>query len=138
MRIRLYTDGGARGNPGIAGAGVHIVDENGTLIEDVVKPLGIATNNEAEYRAVIIGLEKIIERFGTEAGELSVELNLDSELVGKQLLGSYKVKEPRLKPLYEQARAGMEHFASVRITLIPREQNKEADRLSNLAMDQVI
>lgn len=138
MKVCLYTDGGARGNPGIAGAGVHIVDEDGALIEDVIKPLGIATNNEAEYHAVITGFEKIIEHFNSETEGLSVELKLDSELVGKQLLGSYKVKEPRLKPLYEAARMQMGRFKSVVITLIPREQNKEADRLSNLAMDQVL
>ena len=138
MQVTLYTDGGARGNPGIAGAGIHIVDSGGALIEDVIKPLGIATNNEAEYHAVITGFEKIIEHFGAEAGELHVTLKLDSELVGKQLLGAYKVKEPRLKPLHECASELMEHFSSVSIRTIPREQNKEADRLSNLAMDQVL
>ena len=117
---------------------MHIIDAEGTLIEDVAKPLGIATNNEAEYQAVIMGFEKIRERFGIEADTLRIVLKLDSELVGKQLLGSYRVKEPRLKPLYKHARLCMESFASVTVMLIPREENKEADRLSNLAMDQVL
>jgi len=136
MKVTLYTDGGARGNPGNAGAGVHIVDERGTLIEDVAKPLGVATNNEAEYHAVIIGFEKILEHFSMEVGHLDVTLKLDSELVGKQLMGSYRVKEPRLKELFMHAKESMDNFRSVHIVCIPREQNKEADRLSNLAMDQ--
>lgn len=136
MKVRLYTDGGARGNPGIAGAGIHIEDEEGNTIEDVAKPLGIATNNEAEYHAVILGLQKIIEHFPEHTADLSVELCLDSELVGKQILGLYRVKEPRLKPLYSDVRGYSSQFASFSVTMVPREKNKDADRLANLAMDE--
>ncbi len=133
--LYLNTDGGARGNPGIAGIGVYLYTGDGKTIEKVSKSLGIATNNEAEYQAVILGFSKLIEHFGTELLTRQVELRLDSELVGRQLMGEYRVKEPRLRALYEEAQRLRVHIPLLHIKTIPREENAIADKLANEAMD---
>ncbi len=133
--LYLNTDGGARGNPGIAGIGVHIYTGDGKTIENVSKSLGIATNNEAEYQAVILGFSKLIERFGTELLTRQVELRLDSELVGRQLMGEYRVKEPRLRALYEEVQRLRIQIPLLTIKTIPREENVIADKLANEAMN---
>ena len=144
MKIILYTDGGSRGNPGIAGAGAVITDEAGKVIKEASKPLGITTNNEAEYQGVILGLETIKKHFGPSMGraskekirDLDITLKLDSELVAKQLRGEYQIKEDNLGKLFLKIwNARVADFPKLTITHIPREQNAIADRLANEAMD---
>jgi ribonuclease HI len=127
----LHADGGSRGNPGPAGAGAALLDAGGGQVASWHRYLGLATNNLAEYQALILGLEGALD---LGVGELLVRL--DSELLVRQLQGRYQVKSPHLKPLYEQARALVRRFASVKFQHIPREQNAIADRLANLAMDR--
>ena len=128
-RVVICVDGASRGNPGLAAIGATIKDEQGRLIARISQGIGRTTNNQAEYRAVIAALEEAI-RLG--AGQ--VELNSDSELVVKQIKGEYRVKKAALKPLYQrvkQLQSGLESFT---INHIPRQQNKEADRLANMAL----
>ncbi len=98
----LYTDGGARGNPGIAGAGIVIQDATGTVLHQASKALGEATNNEAEYRAVIFGLETLRDVIGNDKVRgATINLHLDSELISRQITKKYKIKEERLRRLCE-------------------------------------
>ena len=128
-KVVIYTDGASSGNPGPAAIGATIKDGQGNLIATISRPIGKTTNNQAEYRAVIAALEKAIE-----IGATHVELKADSELVVKQIKGRYRVKKATLRPLYQkvvQLIGSLEAFA---ITHIPREQNREADRLANKAL----
>jgi ribonuclease HI len=127
----LHADGGSRGNPGPAGAGAALLDAEGGQVASWHRYLGVATNNVAEYQALILGLEGALD-----LGVSELLVRLDSELLVRQLQGRYQVKSPHLKPLYEQARALVRRFASVKFQHIPREQNAIADRLANLAMDR--
>jgi probable phosphoglycerate mutase len=129
--IRAYIDGGARGNPGPAGYGVRIEEADGTLIEELYQPLGVATNNVAEYNGLLAAL-----RWAVDRGEHEVHVRSDSELLVKQMRGEYKVKHPGLQPLYVTARLLTMEIGDVRFEHVRREFNKEADRLSNLAMDE--
>jgi ribonuclease HI len=129
----IHTDGGSRGNPGEAAIGVVIeVEKNSDseVIEEIAEKIGVATNNVAEYRAIIRGLEEA-KRLGAE----SVTCLLDSQLVVEQLNGSYRVKSEDMKPLHERVRALAGAFGLVTFQHVPREQNKEADRLVNAALD---
>jgi probable phosphoglycerate mutase len=128
--LTAYTDGGARGNPGPAGYGVQIVDDEGTVVAELYEPLGHATNNVAEYRGLLAALEWAIAH---KAAPLRVRM--DSELIVKQMLGVYKVKHAGLQPLHAQARALVTKIGRVVFEHVRREQNREADRLSNIAMD---
>ena len=128
--IYAYFDGGARGNPGPAGYGVHIVDDQGNVLSEQHGSLGIATNNVAEYRGVIAALQWAVEH---EVHSLTVRG--DSQLIVEQMRGNYKVKNEGLKPLYLQARLLVMQIGDVRFEHVRREQNKDADRLSNLGMD---
>lgn len=128
--LTAYTDGGARGNPGPAGYGVQIVDDQGTVVAELYEPLGRATNNIAEYRGLLAALE-----WALEAGVKALRVRMDSELIVKQMLGVYKVKHPGLQPLHAQARALVRRIGRVEFEHVRREDNREADRLSNLAMD---
>ncbi|MGZ4180032.1 MAG: ribonuclease HI family protein [Solirubrobacteraceae bacterium] len=130
MKLVVNVDGGARGNPGPAAIGVVVSEPDGTVIDEVAERIGIATNNVAEYRAVLKGIERA-QALG--AGE--VELIGDSELVARQLTGSYKVKHPSMKPLHAEALAGLSGFDSWRIRTVPRAQNARADALVNAALD---
>ena len=130
MKLVVNVDGGARGNPGPAAIGVVVSDPDGTVIDEVAERIGIATNNVAEYRAVLKGIERA-QALG--AGEL--ELIGDSELVARQLTGAYKVKHPSMKPLHAQALAAPGRFDSWRIRTVPRAQNARADELVNAALD---
>ena len=130
MKVVVNVDGGARGNPGPAAIGVVVSDPDGTVIDEVAERIGVATNNVAEYRAVIKGIERA-QALG--AGEL--ELIGDSELVARQLTGAYKVKHPSMKPLHAQALAALGRFDSWRIRTVPRAQNARADELVNAALD---
>lgn len=136
-KINIFTDGGARGNPGKAGAGILIKDSEGKMIKKILKPLGVATNNEAEYYAVIIGLENTLNILGKEAEKTEINLYLDSELVGRQLKGEYKIKSAKLKFLHKKAMGLLSSFSQSSIIHIPREKNRGADKLANMAMDQL-
>ena len=130
MRLVVNVDGGARGNPGPAAIGVVVAEPDGTVIDEIAEPIGIATNNIAEYRAVLKGIQRA-QALG--AGE--VELIGDSELVARQLTGAYKVKHPSMKPLHAQALAALSGFDRWRIRTVPRAQNARADALVNEALD---
>jgi ribonuclease HI len=130
LKFVLHVDGGARGNPGPAAIGVVISEPGGTAVDELSERIGIATNNVAEYRAVLRGLERARELHASE-----VEIIGDSELVARQLAGAYKVKHPALKPLYEQAVAALREFERWSIRSVPRAQNARADELVNAALD---
>lgn len=130
-RVTVYSDGAARGNPGPAGAGVRIEDARGRRVSEAARYLGEATNNVAEYRALILGLE-----LARELGASEVELRADSELIIRQMTGEYRVRNVRLQELHRQAQALEQAFRSVGYVHIRREQNRAADRLANLAIDQ--
>lgn len=129
-RLEIYVDGGARGNPGPAGVGVVILDAGGKKIKDVSKYIGEATNNIAEYNALIYGLEEALMLRADE-----VKINLDSELVVKQINGEYRVKDANLKPLFERALNMLKSFKNFEINHIDRSKNKEADKLVNRAIN---
>lgn len=127
----IYTDGGARGNPGPAGIGAVIYGENRNVLAEISQYLGVATNNQAEYKALIAALEK--------AGEMKIselECFLDSELVVKQLKREYKVKNKDLAPLFLIIHNLSLNFEKISYTHIPRELNQAADKLANEAMDR--
>ncbi|MBZ0271163.1 ribonuclease HI family protein, partial [bacterium] len=130
-RVILNSDGAARGNPGPAGAGAYVSTPDGEAVAVVKKYLGEATNNVAEYSALILGLEA-----AAKAGAGEVEVRADSELMIRQLTGVYKVKHPDMKQLYEIVRARERSFRRVTYRHVPREQNVIADRLSNEAIDE--
>jgi len=132
-RVRIWVDGASRGNPGPAAIGVLIKDEQDRLIARISQRIGTTTNNQAEYRAIIAALEKAI-RLGTRR----VEVNSDSELVVKQINGKYRVKKAALKPLYQQVKQLQGLLEGFTITHIPRQQNIEADKLANIALDLAI
>lgn len=124
----LHTDGAARGNPGPAGAGAVLRDENGSLLAEVSRFLGRGTNNEAEYQGLIFGLE---EALGLGARRL--KMRLDSELVVKQVLGLYRVRNKRLRPLYQRVMTLLQDLEAYDILHIRREKNTEADALASRA-----
>jgi len=129
-RIKIYVDGGSRGNPGPSGVGVVILDAGGKKLKEISKYIGKTTNNIAEYSALLYGLEEaLILRID------EIVVNLDSELVAKQLAGDYRVKDPELKPLFERAMNMLKSFKSFEIRHIEREKNKEADKLVNRAIN---
>ena len=129
-KLIVETDGAARGNPGLAGAGVIIKDEHGRRIETIGKYLGVTTNNQAEYRALIEGL-RAVARHQPE----SVTVRMDSELVVKQMNGQYRVRHPELLPLYVEAVEAAAALPDVTFVHIPREQNPGADQVANMAID---
>ena len=129
----IFTDGAAEPNPGPAAIGATIRDEKGRLITSISQSIGRATNNQAEYRAVIAALEKAIE-----LGVKHVEVNSDSELVVRQINGRYRVKNAALKPLHRQVKQLQGLLRGFTITHIPRERNTEADKLTNAALDLII
>lgn len=136
--ITIFTDGGARGNPGPSAIGVQMLDQEGTVIKELSEKIGNATNNFAEYQAVMRGLQVAREHFGNSTNELSFELKLDSELVQKQLSGEYQIKEPGLVPHFiEIHNMRVSSFPNLIFTHIGRELNTEADRLVNEALDAV-
>lgn len=135
-KIITYTDGASRGNPGPAALGAVICDFSGKTIKEYGQVLGRKTNNEAEYEAVIFALKKIKQLFGkTKAKKISVEMRMDSEFVVSQVSGKYKVEEERMVPLFIAVWNLKMNFAKVSFVHIPREKNKEADRLANEALD---
>lgn len=132
MHLIIQTDGGARGNPGPAGIGVVILDDAGNVLEEHSEYLGVTTNNQAEYRAVILGLERAVA-----LGATSVEVVADSELLVKQANAEYKVKNPEIaKRFLEMKNLETKLGGRVRYRHVRREQNTRADKLSNDAMDR--
>jgi ribonuclease HI len=130
-RTRLYTDGAARGNPGPAGAGAVIVNADGHIVAKVGKFLGESTNNVAEYMGLILGLKR-----AKAMGIKEIEVLSDSELLVKQLAGDYAVKADHLKPLHDEAKELLKGFGWIEVRHIPREENGQADAMSNRAIDE--
>jgi ribonuclease HI len=130
MKLVIHVDGGARGNPGPSAIGVVVSDSEGAVLEEVAERIGVATNNVAEYRALLKGLER-----AAALGASEIELVNDSELVARQITGAYKVKHPAMKPLHAEAVAALGQFERWRIRSVPRAQNARADELVNLALD---
>jgi probable phosphoglycerate mutase len=126
-----YTDGGSRGNPGPAGYGVRIEDGSGRLLAELYESLGVATNNVAEYRGLLAAL-----RWARDHGVTALRLRSDSELLVKQMKGIYRVKNPGLQPLHREAQQLVGQIGRVVFEHVRREQNAEADRLANKAMDE--
>jgi probable phosphoglycerate mutase len=129
--VIVACDGAARGNPGPAGFGVHITDGHGETIAEIAEGIGVATNNVAEYRAAIAGLAR-----ARELGATRVLLRSDSKLLIEQLAGRFRVRNAGLKPLHAEARALMLAFDRVDLEHVPRERNREADRLANVGVDR--
>jgi ribonuclease HI len=129
--ITAYIDGGSRGNPGPAGYGVQIVDDDGVVVAELHGSLAHCTNNVAEYNGLLAALAWAVDR-----GLASLHVRSDSELLVKQLRGEYRVKNPGLQPLFQDARALVARIGRVTFEHVRRELNKEADRLANLAMDE--
>jgi ribonuclease HI len=130
VKLVVHVDGGARGNPGPAAIGVVVTDEGGALLEEVGEPIGETTNNVAEYRALLRGLER-----ARALGADEVEVVGDSELVAKQVNGRYKVKHAGLRPLHAEAVRALGGFGAWRVRTVPRAQNAAADALVNAALD---
>ncbi|HEX2030898.1 MAG TPA: ribonuclease HI family protein [Actinomycetota bacterium] len=126
----MACDGAARGNPGPAGIGIVVTDRDGTVLGEVGEGIGVATNNVAEYRAAIRGLE-----LAREHGAAGVLLRSDSRLLVEQLSGRFRVKNPTLQVLHQRARELLRAFDDVAIEHVPRELNAEADRLANEGVD---
>jgi ribonuclease HI len=130
-RTRLYSDGAARGNQGPAGAGAVIVSPEGHIVAKVGKFLGESTNNVAEYMGLILGLRR-----AKAMGIKELDVFSDSELLVKQLAGDYAVKADHLRPLHDEARSLLQGFAAIQVRHIPREENAQADAMSNRAIDE--
>jgi ribonuclease HI len=131
LALRLHVDGASRGNPGEAGFGIHVTDLQGGLVASLFGYLGKATNNVAEYQALLHGL-----RFALARGATLVEVFSDSELLVRQIEGRYRVKNPGLVPLHREAQSLIARFTRARLAHVRREQNREADRLANRALDE--
>lgn len=136
-KITIYTDGGSRGNPGLAGVGVVFCNEKGEILKKYSEFLGEnLTNNEAEYQAVIFALNKFKQLFGKKIAEKSdIEIKSDSELLINQLNGKYKILEPNIQTLFIATWNSKLDFKEVKFKLISREKNQEADKLVNEALD---
>ena len=132
MKVTIHTDGAARGNPGPAAIGAVIKNEQGKIIAQISHRIGFATNNHAEYTAIIIALEKAIK-----LGAKQVIIKSDSELVVKQINGRYKVKKAVLRALYQKVIQLIGSLEGFTVTYIPREQNRQADKLANKALDAI-
>lgn len=128
---KLFTDGASRGNPGEAGAGSVLLGDDGQELAARSLYLGQCTNNVAEYKALIMGLQSVLE---LDCGK--VEIFLDSQLIVRQVQGQYKVKHPALKPLFEEVKELLAKINSWTVAHVPREQNKRADELANKGIDE--
>jgi ribonuclease HI len=133
MHVIVHVDGGARGNPGPAAAACVVSTPNGEVLGEYARLLGTQTNNVAEYRALLLGLQR-----ARELGASEVDVVGDSELIAKQVLGVYKVKHAAMRPLHQQAMAALRGFARWSIRTVPRAQNARADALVNAALDQAL
>lgn len=133
LSLRIFIDGASRGNPGRAGAGVYITDPEGKRIAEKGSFLGHKTNNEAEYGALLLGMEE-----ARKLGGKSICVYTDSELVQRQVRGVYRVKEAHLRILHRKVMEKIKEFDSFEIESIPRVENREADLLANLAIEKRI
>jgi ribonuclease HI len=131
MKVIVHVDGGARGNPGPAAAAAVISTPEGEVLDERSELIGTATNNVAEYRALLLGLQR-----ARELGAREVEIVGDSELIAKQVQGAYKVKHEAMRPLHREAMAALRSFDRWSIRTVPRAQNAHADSLVNAALDQ--
>ena len=129
----LMVDGAARGNPGDAGCGAVILDPSGTVVKELSRYLGYATNNVAEYEGLLMGLEALLQ-----LGKKRIRVQSDSQLLVRQLNGTYRVKNEKLKTLFQTAVKLLHQFEGYRILYVPRELNKLADRLANKGIDDAI
>jgi ribonuclease HI len=129
--IIAHVDGGARGNPGPAGYGAVITDADGNVLAELSEGIGVSTNNVAEYRGLLAALQ-----WARDHGHTRLHVRSDSLLIVQQMVGNYRVKHAGLLPLYRQARHLVAQIGEVTFEHVRRELNKEADRLSNLGMDQ--
>jgi ribonuclease HI len=131
-RLLIHTDGAARGNPGLAGLGAIVRDAaTGEVLAELARFLGVRTNNYAEWTAVEDALREALR-----LGAAHVDLRMDSELVARQISGRYRVKHPDLKPIHASVMAMLGELSSYTVGHVPRELNKDADRLSNVAIDE--
>ena len=130
MKATLFTDAGARGNPGPAGIGVILKDETGTVIGEIAEAIGVTTNNVAEYKALVAGLE-----LAHETGVTDIEVFMDSKLVVFQVKGEWKIKNNSLRPLAVRARHLLDRFENWTLSHVGREENADADKLANQGMD---
>ena len=132
-RILIYTDGAARGNPGLSGLGAILRDAaSGEVVAELARFLGVRTNNYAEWTAVEDALHEALR-----LGATHVDLRMDSELVARQISGRYRVKHPELKPIHASVMAMLGQLDGYTVGHVPRELNKDADRLSNVAIDEL-
>ena len=129
-KITIHSDGAARGNPGPAAAGAVLTADDGTIVAEVSRYLGEMTNNQAEYRALILAVEEALRQ---GASELCIYA--DSELMVRQIKGEYRVKHEDLKPLFRDVMQALKRIGKFAIHHVPRERNKAADKLANLALD---
>jgi ribonuclease HI len=135
MKIVIYTDGGSRGNPGPAAIGVILTNERGKMIKEYAEKIGRATNNEAEYEAVIFALQKAKLLFGKrKIKTMNIEVKTDSEFVTKQLNGQYKILDRKIEQLFLKTWNLRVGLGKVKFTYVPRNKNIEADRLVNQAL----
>lgn len=130
MRVTVHVDGGSRGNPGPAAAGAIVTGEGGEVLDRVGELIGVATNNVAEYRGLLLGIAR-----ARELGATEVEIFNDSELIAHQVNGRYKVKHADMKPLHAEATAELSRFDDWSLTPVRREQNAEADAIVNETLD---
>jgi ribonuclease HI len=130
VKVTVNVDGGSRGNPGPAAIGVVVAGPDGAILDEVAEAIGVTTNNVAEYRALLRGLER-----ARALGATEVEIVGDSELIARQLTGRYKVKHPAMKPLYLEAMDALRTFERWKIRTVPRALNADADALVNAALD---
>lgn len=129
--LRIHVDGASRGNPGDAGFGVHVAGPDGTTLAELYGHLGPTTNNVAEYQGLLHAL-----RWARERGARRLEIFSDSELLVRQMSGQYRVKNPKLQPLYREAAELVAGFEGVSLQHVPRERNRKADALANRALDE--
>lgn len=130
MKLVIHVDGGSRGNPGPAAVAAVLSTPDGEVVADAKETIGVASNNVAEYKALLLGLQR-----ARELGASEVEVVNDSELIQKQVNGQYKVKHPDMKPLYAESMTALDAFDSWLVRSVPRAQNKDADALVNQALD---
>ena len=130
-RLTVFTDGASRGNPGPAGAAAVLVDESGACLDEVLRYLGQATNNVAEYSALIMGLAR-----ARDLGAEAVEVVTDSELLARQWNGEYRVKNKTLRPLFEEAKELARSFGEIEVRHVRRSENSRADAAANRAIDE--
>jgi ribonuclease HI len=132
VKLVVHVDGGARGNPGPAAAGAVVSTPDGDVVDEAHELLGVATNNVAEYRGLLLGLAR-----ARALGATEVDVVNDSELVAKQVNGEYKVKHPDMKPLHAEATSALDRFDRWTMRSVPRAENADADALVNAALDAV-